>query len=862
MRPLRTFSVVPALPAELEPLREIAMNLRWAWHPPSEDLFRQLDPQGWVRSGRNPIRLLEIVEQEQLEQAAADAGYRAQLGEAHRDLRGYLADDATWFERGTTGGGGAQVAYFSAEFGITDCVKIFAGGLGMLAGDHLKSASDLGIPLLGVGLLYQEGYFEQRLNEAGWQQEIAARNDFNELPLELERGTDGEPITVELGFPEGVLVAQVWRAQVGRIPLYLLDANVADNTPDQRRVTQHLYGGDAEMRIRQELLLGIGGYRALERLGHRPTVWHMNEGHSAFLGLERIRRLMEEHDVTFEEAREAAAAELVFTTHTPVEAGHDYFAPDLLERYFAVYTKALGLAWGDFVGLGRQDPSNDAELFCMTVLALRLSARTNGVARLHGRVSREMWHGLWPELPRHEVPIGHVTNGVHLPSWIAADVGDLYEEYIGPGWRDDPANADWLRLDEVTDEDLWALHERRRHELVEYVRERARVQLERRGAPTSEVTKSQRMLDPEALTIGFARRFATYKRATLIARDRERLARIFSESARPVQLIIAGKAHPRDDAGKELIRQLVDLSREAPFRGRVVFLEDYGVATARQLVAGCDVWLNNPIRPREASGTSGMKASANGLLNLSTLDGWWDEAWHDLAGEGLTFGWAIGHGEPHGDPEVRDRFEAESLYDLLEHDVIPAFYERDEAGIPRSWVARMRAAIIELSPVFNTHRMLQEYTQRYYLPANHDRGALHRDGLHEARDLAAWRQRVTADWDGVAVGVDDGVAPGGEIAVGEPLRPEATVRLGGLEPEDVTVELYVGAVGSHGEIEVGRGHPMELIEERDGAYVYRSPGISLSRSGRYGFTVRVRPHHPLLPGGTVPHLVRWADDTS
>lgn len=862
MRPIHTFTVVPALPPALEPLRTLATNLRWGWDHDTIELFRRLGGDLWEESGRNPVRLLSMVDQSRLEDAAEDGEFLAHLDRVSRALEAYLDAEYTWYRRTHGGADGARVAYFSAEFGVTDCVSIFAGGLGMLAGDHLKSASDLGVPLVGVGVLYQQGYFEQRLNEAGWQQEVPAANDFHQLPLTLERDPDGEPLTVELGFPDGPLAIQVWRAQVGRVPLYLLDANVPANTPDQRRVTDSLYGGDEEMRIRQEIVLGIGGYRALEALGHTPEVFHMNEGHSAFLALERIRRLMDDTGASFAEAREAASASLVFTTHTPVSAGHDYFTPELLERYFGVYVKSLGYDFDDFVGLGRENPSNVDELFCMTILALRLSARANAVSRLHGEVSRAMWQGLWPDLPTHEIPIGHVTNGVHLPSWTSREVSDLYDRYLDGHWRDEPSDETvWRRVDDISAEELWRIHEVRRQKLVDFVRRRLRLQAERRGADALALAEAEEALDPRALTIGFARRFATYKRATLVAHDRDRLARIFSDPERPVQLVVAGKAHPRDDAGKEFIRRIFELSREEPFRGRIVFVEDYNMAVARYLVGGADVWLNNPIRPLEASGTSGMKAGANGVLNCSTLDGWWDEAWRDLSGEGtVPFGWAIGRGETYQDPSEQDRIEALAFYGLLEHDIVPTFYDRGDDGLPRGWIARMTASVARLSPCFNTHRMLREYTDTIYVPAATATAELSADGLRRSRTLAAWRSRVRETWPEVAVvEVADGAGDGTELRVGEELRPRAVVDLAGLAPDDVTVELYVGRLDADGQIAAGHALPMEhSSRRRSGQHVYEAVSVRPSDSGRYGYAIRVRPHHADLPERFLAGCLTWA----
>jgi glycogen phosphorylase len=655
------------------------------------------------------------------------------------------------------------------------------------------------------------------------------------------------------------VLAQVWCAQVGRVPLYLLDTNVPANTVEQRRITEQLYGGREEMRIRQEILLGIGGYRALEKLGMQPSVYHMNEGHSAFLTLERIRRLIEDEKVSFAEAREAVSSELVFTTHTPVEAGHDYFSADLLTRYFNVYVKSLGIEWDEFLGLGKKEPDDPDELFCMTVLAMRLAARSNAVSRLHGEVTRQMWSQLWPDLPPHEVPVGHVTNGIHLPSWLSGTMDDLLSRHLGDAWRTEPTDsAIWEKLEEVPHEEIWAAHEERRGRLVEIVRQRLRDQLLRRGAPPAALRAADSTLDPGVLTIGFARRFATYKRATLIARDRERLARIFADPERPVQLIVTGKAHPRDDAGKELIRDIAEIAQTEPFQGRIVFVEDYGMALARYLVAGCDVWLNNPVRPREASGTSGMKAAANGVLNLSTLDGWWDEAWWEFGDDGVPIGWAIGHGEVYEDREYQDRVEAAALYDLLEHDVIPAFYERGDDGIPHLWIARMKASISKLTPMFNTHRMLRDYTEGYYLPAGRDARAMLTQDLKLARDVAAWRARVRDAWTDVRCEILAAEPATGELRVGEDLHARARVELGTLEPADVEVELYVGPLGADGAIEHGDTRVMEMVERQGDAYVYEATSVRPRRSGRFGYTVRVRASRPEIAGGHVPTCITWA----
>ena len=861
MKPTHTFTVTPALPASLEELRALAHNLRWAWNHDAIELFRRLDSDLWETTSHNPVLMLGTIDQERLEAAAIDEGFLAHLARVVRDFEVYTSamiepDSASappWFASAHGQPTDLLVAYFSAEFGLTESLSIFAGGLGVLAGDHLKSASDLGLPFVGVGLLYQQGYFQQYLNHAGWQQEAYEDNDFHNLPLTRERQEDGMPLTIAVAYPGRQVIAQVWRAQVGRVPLYLLDTNIPANRPADRDITDQLYGGNLEMRIQQEIMLGIGGYRALDALGLEPSAYHMNEGHSAFLALERTRHLMETHDLSFSEAREAAGGGLVFTTHTPVPAGHDYFAPELMDRYFGDYASDLGLSRREFLALGRQDPNDDREPFCMTILALRLAAYSNGVSRLHGQVSRQMWQGLWPGVPEDEVPIDYVTNGVHFRSWISHEMDGLYERYLGPRWREEPADQMvWQRAGRIPAEELWRTHERRRERLVVFTRRRLHAQLERRGASTAELQTADEVLDPEALTIGFARRFATYKRATLLLRDPKRLARILDHPQRPVQVIFAGKAHPRDDAGKELIREIVALSHQEPFRRRLVFLEDYDMSVGRYLVQGADVWLNTPRRPREASGTSGMKAAANGVLNLSTLDGWWDEAYRS------ELGWVIGRGEKYDEPDEQDRVEAEALYVLLEQDVVPAFYDRGTNGLPRRWISRMKATIGSLSCFFNTHRMVQDYTERFYLPAAARQRQLAANEMALARELAAWKTSLQSSWTQLGIEVAE-AAPGAELQVGDEVHVRARVHLGGLKPTDVKVELYLGRVGADAEIiEADATRLQPVRADGEGVYLFEGSAAPCRKSGLHGYTIRVLPHHPSLNNPFLPGFIVWA----
>jgi starch phosphorylase len=859
MKPAQVFTVVPSLPPSLERLRPLAYNLRWAWDHGTIELFRRLDSDLWESSAHNPVRMLGTISQAVLDGAAKDESFLAQLDRTARELDDYLSAESTWYHRAYGHIDGLSVAYFSAEFGLTECLSIFAGGLGVLAGDHLKSASDLGLPLKGVGLLYQQGYFGQYLNAAGWQQESYEDNDFQNMPITLERRADGSAVTVEVSLAGHPVTAQVWRAQVGRLPLYLLDTNLPKNRPEDRDITDQLYGGDLEMRLKQEILLGIGGFRALEALGVEPNVYHMNEGHAAFLGVEFVRRLMERRGLTFTEARKAACAGLIFTGHTPVAAGHDYFPPSLMDRYFAEYPGLLRISRNEFLGLGRRNPANESEEFCMTVLALRMAGPSNGVSELHGKVSREMWKDIWPGVPEDEVPIGAVTNGVHLRTWISLEMNQIYDRYLAPKWREEHADVKiWQRVEAIPREELWRTHERRRLRLVAFARSHLRTQLQHRGAPQAAIDAAGEALDPDALTIGFARRFATYKRATLLLRDVERLGRILNQPDRPVQIIFAGKAHPRDDAGKQLIQQIVHLAESHDFRRRLVFLENYDMGVARYLVQGSDIWLNTPLRPLEASGTSGMKAFANGAINVSTLDGWWDEAWLAAEREDYFIGWAIGRGEHYDDASYQDQVESAALYDVLEHDIIPTFYERGADGLPRRWIDCMKSSIAHLCPSFNMQRVVQEYAVNFYFEAHEHFQRLLADGASRARALAAWDARLRAAWSQIRIESVEKV-PTPELAVGSRIRVRAWIRLGPISTSEVAVELYLGHLDSAGEIANGVPLPMEPAgQTAEGLQIFEASGVSCLESGLHGYTVRVLPFNADEARSFLPGLIAWA----
>lgn len=865
MRPSHTFRVIPSLPAKLERLLELAHNLWWAWNHEAIELFRRLDRDLWEATGHNPVLMLGTIRQERLEQVAEDEGFMAHCNRVCRKFDHYVQNRSTWYHKTRRKNEGEsslsdleqRIAYFSAEFGLTESLGIYAGGLGILAGDHLKSASDLGLPFIGVGLLYQQGYFRQYLNPDGWQQELYPENDFYNLPLTLERQVSGAPLLIEVEYPGRIVKAQVWRAQVGRVPLYLLDTNIECNRPEDRDIADQLYGGDDDMRIRQEILLGIGGVRALEALDLRPAICHMNEGHSAFLALERTRLLMEEHQLSFAEAREAATSGHVFTTHTPVPAGIDWFHPDLVDRYFSHYYPRLGLSRHEFLGLGRVDPDDVNGYFCMAILAMRLANRTNGVSQLHAQVSREMWQEVWPQVPREEVPILGITNGIHSRSWISHDMADLFDRYLGPRWIERPAEQSvWRQVVRIPDEELWRTHERRRERLVAFARRRLCAQLEKRGSQPSEIRLAAEVLDPEALTIGFARRFATYKRSTLLFHDLERLANIVGDRERPVQIIFAGKAHPRDNPGKDLIRQIIHHARRPEFRSRIVFVEDYDMVVARYLVQGVDLWLNTPRRPHEASGTSGMKATANGALNLSILDGWWDEGYTPETG------WAIGHREEYDDEqaEYQDQVEANAIYDLLEKDIVPLFYERGRDGLPRGWIAKMKAAMRDHAGVFNTNRMVCQYFDECYLPSAERRQRLMEDDLEQTKSLAAWKAQVRQQWPQIHIERIWMERPEGqELKVGDHLQVQAQVHLGELKPTDVAIELFHGLLSAEGVIVRGRALPTLIAQSKgDGDYIFAG-AISCLTSGRHGYALRIVPQHEDMGNPFEMGLVLWGE---
>ena len=850
MRTVRTFTVVPALPKRLAALRDVANNLWWTWTQEARDVFVRIDRDAWEASGHNPIAMFGRVSQKRFRELSEDDGFLAHLDRVKLNLDAYMSSK-TWYDQVNAGKPRTSIAYFCAEFGLHESLPIYSGGLGLLAGDHLKAASGLGIPLLGIGLFYHNGYFRQYLNHEGFQQEYLAPNDFYNLPCLLERGKDGKPLMVSVDFPGRKVYAQIWRVQVGRVPLYLLDTRIDENKPEDRSITDQLYGGDHEHRIKQEIVLGIGGLRAMRALGVEPEVCHMNEGHSAFLAIERIRTLIDEKGLNFHQALESVIPGNIFTTHTPVPAGNEVFGIDLMDRYFGEWYGKLRIDRKAFLALGRQNPHNESEPFSLTVLALRTAGHAGGVSALHGYVSRKMWSGVWPEVPVHEVPITSITNGCHIRSYVSDQLNELFVRYCGPRWSYDAAahGYGWKGPDHLPDAEVWRVHERRRSRLVTWARDKMKEQLARSGAPPKEIEAAEEILDPEALTIGFARRFATYKRGTLLFRDPERLMNILGDKTRPVQILYAGKAHPKDNAGKQFIQTIYKMSRDSRFKNKIIFLEDYDIVVARYLVQGVDVWLNNPRRPLEASGTSGMKAAANGALNLSTLDGWWCEGY-----DGQN-GWAIGRGEEYTDLEYQDEVESRALYDLLEKQIVPLFYQRGADDLPREWIRRMKRAMSTSAGQFSTHRMVREYFEKFYSQAGDRYLEINKDSYAGAKAMWDWKMTLYQRWaqirvEEVSAERNDGLTVGGELKI------KARVHLGPMDPAWVDVQAYTGNLTDQGAVELGRALPLKYSKHNNGIHEYEG-SIPCDLSGRFGYEVRVIPKNPHLISPFVPGLITW-----
>ncbi|RJP94666.1 MAG: alpha-glucan family phosphorylase [Desulfobacteraceae bacterium] len=844
---IQTFQVYPKVPESLAFAEKLVRNMWWSWNLDAIELIRRIDPRLWTQSGRNPIHFFSLISQKQLESIAGDEGFMAHLRRVQAAFEKEVETPARLMteESGING----TVAYFSMEYGIHESLPLYAGGLGMLAGDHLKAASDRGTPLVAVGLLYRKGYFHQFMDQNGWQQERYPETDLYQLPVERVLDVNGRSLLITVEGPDGDIHAQVFKIMVGRIPLFLIDSNVRSNSPENRDITSRLYVADAKNRLAQEILLGIGGMRALEAMGIHPSVCHLNEGHCSFVGIERAVHMMQKHNLDLKTTLEVIPRTTVFTTHTPVAAGHDEFPVEMVKPYMKSFEEKLHTSVDEILSWGLHHPNDP---FSMFALGLRMSQYCNGVSELHGQVARGMWSYLWPGRSKKETPINHITNGVHIPSWISIENSMLFERYLSPNW----AQKTWRqseiinRIDDIYDEELWRAHEMCRVRLVRTCRNLMVQQYGRRNAPKSIMEGAATVLDHEALTIGFARRFATYKRAYLLLRDPARLEAILTSKEFPVQIIIAGKAHPRDNDGKEVIRKLIDFAKKSAIRHRFIFLEDYDPYIARHLVQGCDVWLNTPRRPYEACGTSGIKAAANGVLNLSILDGWWCEGYSEETG------WRIGNGEEYTDYEYQDDVESQALYNVLENDVIPCFYNRKLNDTPIAWLKMMKASIKMALQQFCAHRMVGKYIESSYVPASKRFHELLADGGSSACQVFALHERLKKEWK--TIKIDHPVRNAeGPFRTNDQMDVTASVFLGNIRPEEVTVELCCGRLISVDELEVLSVEPMNLIEELGGGSYRYGTTVLCDTAGRFGLTTRVVPsgdnHLKYTPG-----LITWA----
>ncbi len=849
MKNFQTYQVYPNIPEKLTFLETLSRNMWWCWKKDAIDLFRRIDPPLWGESRRNPIAFLSKITQARFEQLANDDGYLAHLEKVKDNFQNVVLNPAK--QKNFPFGSDEVIAYFSMEFGIHESLPLFAGGLGILSGDHLKAASNMALPLIGVGLMYRKGYFRQYLNHEGWQQEAYPETELYNLPIERVRDQSGGELLVSVEGPDGPIHATVWKIMIGRIPLYLLDTNILQNPPQYREITSSLYVADAKVRLAQEVLLGIGGMRALAAMGIKVKVLHMNEGHSVFSSLERLVQTISEYSTDLKTALEIVPRVTVFTTHTPVAAGHDEFPVELVKPFIGSFQEKLGttaneiLSWGQPVGALKDAPLS------MFILGLHMATYCNGVSRLHGKVARRMCSHVWPERPEDEIPISHVTNGIHISTFISQEYAYLFDRYLGPDWYMGSRKPNNIKhIDDIYDEELWRAHEMNRSRLIRTCREQLVKQYTRRNAPRNVIEAVEAVLDQDVLTIAFARRFATYKRAYLLLQDFQRLDSIINNKKYPVQFIFAGKAHPKDNEGKHLIKQLFEVANKPEIRDHIIFLEDYDMHLARHLLQGADVWLNTPRRPLEACGTSGMKAAINGVLNVSILDGWWAEAYTEARG------WRIGNGEEYEDTAYQDAIESQALYNVLENEVIPCFYDRKNGDIPNCWLKKMKASMKMAMEMFCSLRMVGEYQERFYIPAARRFETLVADDATMAKQLATQLKRLRSLWAHIQINPPV-IQDNGPFRVGDAFQVTSEVNLGELTPDEVDIELYYGHMKSLEELEASNLQPMAVVEDRGkGHYLY---GCSLPCriSGRFGFTIRATPNGDERVKAT-PELLTWA----
>lgn len=851
MKPLGRITVSAIIPERLSRISDLARNFWWTWNYEAVDLFKSIDSRLWYKLGANPTAFLRKIGNKKLLLRMNNETFMESYDNVIKKFDDYMNSTDTWYASNHPGHLGHMTAYFSAEFGLSESLPIYSGGLGVLSGDHCKSASDLGIPFTAIGLFYRQGYFNQLISREGIQETAYSTLNLSDLAISPVLGTNGENLLIGVDMPGRTVYTSVWLVKIGRVCLYLLDSDVPRNNEQDRKITSRLYGGDGDTRIQQEILLGMGGVKALRALGINAAVYHMNEGHSAFLGLELIRNLMQEQHLNFREACEVVASSSVFTTHTPVPAGIDVFSHETMDRYFAAYREGLGINREEFFALGADmwNPNG----FNMASLAMTLAARRNGVSKLHGAVTRRMFNSLWPGVPEDEVPVTHVTNGIHTLTWLSTPLKKLYDKYLAKSWDQTLyEHKTWEAMDNIPDEELWQAHMDLKTNMVQFINSRIKQGDSDTGILTPEFSGT---IDPDVLTIGFSRRFATYKRASLIFRDIQRIRKILNMKDMPVQLIFAGKAHPADKPAQDIIKSISDVARQEGFEGKVILLENYNMALARRLVQSVDVWLNNPRVPMEASGTSGQKACINGVLNLSVLDGWWKEGYNGKNG------WAIGTDTDYENEFHQDNADSESLYEILERSLVPLFYDRNEKGVPVKWVKMMKESVKSLAAEYSTHRMVKEYTNRFYIPSAERIGNVIADGYLPARKLAEWKQTVRENWQYVSIagGRPSSSSENIPAVSGEKISLEAVVALGSLKPEDVSVELYFGNMDNTGRIEKGEFVTMQFIEETNPGTYRSKADLILMDGGEYGYNFRIIPHRKDLSDKFELRLVKWAD---
>ena len=844
-------TVNPQLPKEISKLSEIANNLWWSWNTDYLKLLKQIDRDLWENVGKNPVKFLKLVSQERLEKASQNQEFLKHYNIVANNFENYMNSKNTWFSKNYPKNENDLIAYFSAEYGLDETIPIYSGGLGILSGDHLKSASDLGLPFVAVGMLYKEGYFIQKLSKYGEQENNYVKADLNNLPIEAVKDSEGKDLKITVDYPERKLYLKVWKINVGRIKLYLMDSDIDENSEEDKKVTLQLYGGDQDMRIKQEIVLGIGGVKLLKTLGLNPTVYHMNEGHSSFLTLELIKDLMEEKKISFEMAKDITTSKTVFTTHTPVPAGNDIFPLDLVEKYFKEFWPKIGLSREEFLKLGMKPTEKLDNGFNMGILALKNAGKKNGVSKLHGAVSRELFGEVWPNIAANESPIGYVTNGIHTCSWLAQNLKELYNEYLIPYWQDNMQKDDvWKQIKDIPNEKLWNEHQARKMKMLKMVKENTTERLKRVGIPYEEIKEITSKINPNALTIGFARRFATYKRATLIFKDLERITQILNDSERPIQLIFAGKAHPLDKVGQDLIKYINELAMKPQFKGKIFVLENYNIGMSRYLISGCDVWLNNPRRPMEASGTSGQKASVNGVINFSVLDGWWAEGYDQ------TNGWTIGTNAEFTSYEEQDLADSESLYNTLENKIIPLYYENREENIPNNWVEIMKNSIITTGGKYSTQRMVIDYTNKMYIPLCNLYNTYY-SNLESVAEYSQWKSELNNSWNDIEIKQLNNLS---DISMdaGNKINVECEVKLPNIKVENIEAQVYYGKIAENGMVDNIEIIPMKLKAKNVAGKVYTFEAkIELTTGGDYGYTFRVMPKHEMLLESSDLNLIKW-----